>query len=143
MSKFSKNKIIRGTFGKLWMDEERLSGVKSFEAKVSLEFEEMYINGVLGKQKRYMGYSGTGTMTLYKFDSTVLRKYQAGILNGDLPDMKLMSALDDPASYGAERVKFNDVTLDDVPLIKFENKGLLEETYAFSFGSFEFLDLIS
>ena len=56
MRQFNHNKVLRGTFGKVWVDGERLSNVKSFEAKASIDYEDMSINGEFGAKKRYMGY---------------------------------------------------------------------------------------
>ncbi len=142
MRNFNHNKVIRGTFGKVWLDGERMSNVKSFEAKASIDYEDMNVNGDFGTKKRYMGYSISGTMTLHKFDSFILRKYQKAIMTGELPDMTIVAALDDPTAYGAERVQLRDITLDEVTLSKFENKTLTEEEVPFAAGSFEFLDLI-
>lgn len=142
MRQFNHNKVLRGTFGKVWVDGERLSNVKSFEAKAALDYEDMIVNGDFGTKKRYMGYSITGTMVLHKFDSFILKKYQAAIMTGELPDMTIVAALDDPTAYGAERVQLRDITLDEVTLAKFENKTLTEEEVPFAAGSYEFLDLI-
>lgn len=142
MRQFNHNKVLRGTFGKVWVDGERLSNVKSFEAKAALDYEDMSVNGDFGTKKRYMGYSITGTMVLHKFDSFILEKYQKAIMTGELPDMTIVAALDDPTAYGAERVQLRDITLDEVTLAKFENKTLTEEEVPFAAGSYEFLDLI-
>lgn len=142
MRQFNHNKVIRGTFGKVWIDGERLSNVKSFEAKAALDYEDMSVNGDFGTKKRYMGYSITGTMVLHKFDSFIVKKYMKAITTGDLPDMTIVAALDDPTAYGAERVQLRDITLDEVTLSKFENKTLTEEEVPFAAGSYEFLDLI-
>lgn len=142
MKTFDHNKIFRGSFGKLWLDDEKLSNVKSFEAKASLDYEDLDVNGDLGQKHRYMGYSLSGTMVLHKYDSTVLKKYKDGIVTGELPELKLVAALDDPTAFGAERVALYDVTLDEVTLSKFENKGLVEEEVPFKAGSYELLDLV-
>lgn len=142
MRAFQHNKVFRGTFGKVWVDGERLSNVKSFEAKASIDYEDMNVNGDFGTKKRYMGYSISGTMTLHKFDSFILRKYQKGVMTGELPDMTIVVALDDPTAYGAERVQLRDVMLDEITLSKFENKTLTEEEVPFTAGSYEFLDLV-
>ena len=65
MKTFDHNKVFRGSFGKVWLDDEKLANVKSFEAKVSLDYEEMDVNGDLGKKQRYMGYSVSGTMVMH------------------------------------------------------------------------------
>ena len=142
MNRFDHNKTFRGTFGKVWLDDDRLANVKSFEAKAALSYEDMDVNGELGTKKRYMGYAITGTMVLHKYDSTVIKKLKDGIVSGDLPEIKIVAALDDPTAYGAERVMFTDVTIDEVTLSKFENKGLIEEEVPFAAGGFRFLDLV-
>lgn len=142
MRTFNHNKVFRGTFGKVWVDGERMSNVKSFEAKASIDYEDMNVNGDFGTKKRYMGYSISGTMTLHKFDSFILKKYQQGLMTGELPDMTIVAALDDPTAYGAERVQLRDVLLDEVTLNKFENKTLTEEEVPFTAGSYEFMDLV-
>lgn len=142
MLAFNHNKVIRGTFGKVWVDGERLSNVKTFEAKATIDYEDMDINGDFGQKKRYMGYSIAGTMTLHKYDSFILSKYHAGVMNGELPEITVVSALDDPTGYGAERVALHDVKFDEITLSKFENRTVTEEEVPFTAGSFEFLDLI-
>ena len=142
MQPFDHNKVIRGTFGKVWLDGERMANVKSFEAKATIDYEDMDINGDFGQKKRYMGYSIAGTMTLHMYDSTIGAKYQTGIMNGELPDLTLVSALADPTGYGAERVALYDVKLDEITLSQFENRTILEEEVPFTAGSFQYLDLI-
>lgn len=142
MLKFSHNRVLRGTHGKAWLDGERLANVKSAEAKAAIDYEDMNVNGDYGTKKRYMGYSISGTITLYKYDSLIVKKYNRGVLTGELPELSLVIALDDPSAYGAERVMFFDVKLDEITLAKFENKTIIEEEVPFTAGSFEFLDLI-
>ena len=63
-------------------------------------------------------------------------------MNGELPDITIVSALDDPTGYGAERVALYDVKLDEITLSQFENRTILEEEVPFTAGSFQYLDLI-
>ena len=50
-NKMDKNKILRDSFDAVWLDGEELGSVKSFEAKVTLEYEDVDIMGELGKSK--------------------------------------------------------------------------------------------
>lgn len=136
------NKIIRGTFGRLWLGGEFVSEVKSFEAKVSLDFEDVHINGQFGTQKRYMGYSIAGTMTLHKVDSRILNLYKDGMMNGSLPTLRVDAALTDPDAAGAQRIVLYDVTFDEVTLAQFENNTVLEEEVPFTAGSYRVLETI-
>lgn len=142
MGKFSHNKVIRGTFGRVWVNGELMANVKSFEAKATIDYEDLDINGDFGQKKRYMGYSIAGTLTLHKFDSAILKLYQSAIMTGELPDVKIVASLSDPQSDGTERCALYDVHLDEITLNKFENKTVLEEEVPFTAGSFEMLDMI-
>ena len=56
MGKFNSNKVIRGTSGRAWVDGDLMANVKSFEAKATIDYEDLDINGDFGQKKRYMGY---------------------------------------------------------------------------------------
>lgn len=142
MANFDKNKIIRGSYGRLWLNGERMANVKSFEAKATLNYEDVELNEELGTSRRYMGYTVEGTMTLHKFDSHIIKLYKDGIVSGVLPDIKAIAALVDPTSDGAERVEIYGITFDEVMLNKFENKTILEEEVPFKADGFKFIDTI-
>lgn len=142
MSAFDKNKIIRGSYGRLWCNSDKMANVKSFEAKVTLNYEDVELNEELGTSRRYMGYTIEGTVTLHKYDSKIIRLYKDGITTGVLPDVKFVAALEDPTADGAERVEIYGVTFDEVMLNKFENKTILEEEVPFKADGFKYIDLI-
>ena len=52
MGKFNSNKVIRGTFGRAWVDGDLMANVKSFEAKATIDYEDLDINGDFGQKKR-------------------------------------------------------------------------------------------
>ena len=41
MGKFNSNKVIRGTFGRAWVDGDLMANVKSFEAKATIDYEDL------------------------------------------------------------------------------------------------------
>ncbi len=142
MAGFDKNKILRGSFGALWLNNEELANVKQFEAKITLEYEDVDIVGSLGKHKRYMGFTGEGTFTLHKIDSRIAKLLNEGITKGEMPEIKLIAKLEDPTANGAERVELSGVTINEVMAVKFANKELREEEVPFSFSDFKFIDMI-
>jgi len=81
-------------------------------------------------------------MVLHKVDSFVAKKIASGIMNGELPSIKVVASIDDPTAYGAERVALYDVKFDELILSKFENKTILEEEVPFTAGSFEYLETV-
>lgn len=141
-TKFNSGEIINGTFGKVWVDNERVANVKSFEAKIAINYEEVNVSTELASQSKMTGYSITGTITLHKVDSNFINKYAEGLRTGVLPASKVVSALDDPAAKGTERVELTDVYFDEVQLSKFENKTITEESVPFRAGGYRVLQSI-
>lgn len=141
-NKMETNKIINGTFGRIWLDDEELAQVKSFEAKISIEYEDIDIAGDLGKHKKMIGWTGEGTFTLHKIDSVIAKKLQEAIKNGKLPSLKIIAKLADPANEGEERVELSGVTINEVMALKFEQKSVREEEVPFNFSDYKFIDLI-
>ena len=137
------NQIIRGTFGRVWIDGELFANVKSFEAKLTLNYEEVDLSNDLGKHQRYMGFTGEGTMTLHKINSKIFAKLAKAIKSGDMPEISVVGKLEDPTALGAERVSFTEVTIDEVMALKFENATIGEEEVPFKFTDYEPLDLIA
>lgn len=137
-----KNKIIRGTFGRLFVNAQALANVKSFEIKATINYETVNINGELCDQQRMIGYSLAGTMVLHKVDSFVARLIGDGLSTGVLPNIKIVGVLADPDSNGSERVEIYDVTLDEVTLLAFENASVGEESVPFKAGGYRYIDMI-
>lgn len=135
------NQILRGQFGKVWIDGELFANVKSFEAKISLKYESVDINGEMGVHQRLVGFEGAGTLVLHKIDSRVAHKIAGKIKNGSVPDIKIVSKVTDPDVNGAERIELTGVTLDELTHA-FENKKVQEESYPFKFADYNYLDYI-
>lgn len=136
------NEVINGTFGKVYINGNKLANIKSFEAKLTVEYEEIDIAEDPGKHQKYMGYSGEGTMVLHKVDSTILKMMKDDLKAGKVPDIMIVASVSDPNSKGTERVQFDEVTIDELTLLKFELKTIGEEEVPFKFADFTPLDLI-
>lgn len=136
------NEVINGTFGKVYINGNKLANIKSFEAKLTVEYEEIDIAEDPGKHQKYMGYSGEGTMVLHKVDSTILKMMKDDLKAGKVPDIMIVASVSDPNSKGTERVQFDEVTIDELTLLKFELKTVGEEEVPFKFADFTPLDLI-
>ncbi len=136
------NEVINGTFGKVYINGNKLANIKSFEAKLTIQYEEIDIAEDPGKHQKYMGYSGEGTMVLHKVDSTILKMMKDDLKAGKVPDIMIVASVSDPNSKGTERVQFDEVTIDELTLLKFELKTIGEEEVPFKFADFTPLDLI-
>ena len=61
-----ERKIINGTHGTVFLDGEEVAEVKSFQAKLEFQKEEVKIAGKMATGTKYMGYSGKGSLALHK-----------------------------------------------------------------------------
>lgn len=137
-----QNKIIRGSFGRLWINGIQVAQVKSFELKATLNYEEVDVNGDLAKKQRYTGYSLAGTMVCHKINSYNTTLVNSGIKNGQLPEIKFVATLADPDSEGSESIEVYDVTFDEVTLMHFENASVEEESVPFKAGGYDLISSI-
>lgn len=143
MSEIKSNRVINGTFGSVWVNGEKWLDVESFEAKVSLNFEDVNMAESLATHKKYTGWSGEGTITVKKVYSRGAALIGTAAKTGIMPDITLVGKLDDPDAYGAERVSMSDVTFNEFTLLAFEQKTLATEELPFNFADYDFVDLIS
>lgn len=141
--KVTANKQINGTFGALWVNGEKWMDIESFEAKITLNFEDVNMAEDLSTRKKYTGWSGEGTITVKKVFSRGAKLIAKAAKSGKMPAIKLVGKLADPDAYGSERVSFSDVTINEATLLAFEQKTLATEEISFNFGDYDFLDMIS
>jgi hypothetical protein len=135
-------RVINGTFGHVWVDNELWMEVESFEAIVNVDYEDQNFAGDLATYRAQVGWNGTGSMSIKKIRSRMAGKLAAGIKNGRIPRVKIVGKLADPDAFGAERVAIYDVTFDSMTLMKFEQKTIAKEDISFAFSDYEPIDLI-
>ena len=74
--KMNQNRTINGTHGSVIWDGEKLSNIKSFEVKATMNYEDVPQAEELIDGRKYMGAEISGTMTTYKIDSFVGEIYR-------------------------------------------------------------------
>lgn len=136
-------KVINGTFGEVWHEGNWVTNVKSAEATVDIGKEEIPVSGSRWIGHKQTSLTGTGNITSYKLTSEFIQ------MIGSIAEGKgtafvteLILKLDDPDSYGAERVRLKGVQFDTIPLGKFELNAIVEEELPFTFSGYELLDKI-
>lgn len=139
---YTPERVVSGTFGEVWLDGTYLPQATSLEAKASLEKTEVNQCRTLGKGYKITGLDGKGTLKMNKIDSTFLNLLSEDTQNYTSTSHTLISKLDDPDAFGAERVQINDVVFDEITLADWELKKLGEESIGFTFTSWELLDTI-
>ncbi|WP_078410287.1 phage tail tube protein [Priestia abyssalis] len=143
MGKVASNKQINGTFGAVWVNGEKWMDVESFEAKVTVNYEDVNMPEDLATHKKMTGWSGEGSLTVKKVYSRGASLMANAVKIGQLPDISLVGKLADPDAFGAERVAINKVTFNEFMLMKFEQKTLGTEELPFNFADYDPIDLIS
>lgn len=142
MKSYTPEKVINGTWGEVWVDDDYMAEVTALEAKVSLEKTEVNQVGTLAKGYKVTGIEGKGTLKMNKVSSYFIRKLSDNIKAGKTTSCTIISKLADPDSFGAERIQLNGCTFDELTLADWEAKKLGEESIAFSFTGWDVLDCI-
>lgn len=136
------NKVLTGNSGNVWLNGQLLAQLKAIELKVTGNFEDMNFCGDSSTHSKYTGWSGEGTITMYKIDSTVLKLIAKAYQTGIMPDVKIITKLTDENTGKSERVAVSGITITEFTLAKFEAKTNIEEELPVKFSKYEILDTI-
>ncbi|QPQ30982.1 phage tail tube protein [Lysinibacillus sp. JNUCC 51] len=142
MKKVKSNRVINGTFGSVWVNNEKWLDVESFEAKVTVNLEDVNMAEDLATHKKMTGWAGEGSMTVKKVYSRGATLLAKAVKSGVLPDINIVGKLEDPDAFGSERVALREVTFSEFMLMKFEQKTLGTEELPYSFADYDPIDLI-
>ena len=134
------SKTLVGTNGYVWLNGKLLANLKGIEIKVAGNFEEVNFCGEWDTQNIYTGWSGEGTITCLKINSTVLDLVGDAYKTGVMPDIRIISKLTDKATGKSERASITDVVITEFYLAKFESKSIIEEEIPIKFGGYERLE---
>jgi hypothetical protein len=143
MAKVKSNRQINGTYGAVWVNGEKWMDVESFEAKVTISYEDVNMAEDPATHKKMMGWSGDGTMSVKKVYSRGASLMSNAVKTGQMPDVSIVGKLADPDAFGAERVSISEVTFNEFMLLKFEQKTLGTEDLPFNFADYDLIDTIS
>jgi len=139
----SAKRVMCGTWGEVWLEGELVSEAYGIQAKVSMNKEDVAICGQMAKDKKTTSTSMTGSLKLHKVNSRMANLIGDYIKAGQDPRFTVISKLDDPDAYGAERVALYNVSFDDLMLADWEAATNGKVEAPFTFTSFEYLDSVS
>ena len=140
---YTPERVINGTFGELWINDDYMSQVTALEAKVTLEKTEVNQTGTLAKGYKITGIDCKGTIKLNHVTSYFPNLLSEALKGGKTVSATIISNLSDPDALGSERVKLTGCTFDELTLADWEAKKLGEESIPFSFTGWELMDTIS
>ena len=138
------SRAINGSFGEVWHEGVWLTNVKSAEATVEIDKEEIKRSGTRWVGHKQMSLTGSGTISGYKVTSDFIQLIGSIASDRGKPYVtSIILKLNDPESYGAERVMLKGVQFDQIPLGKFEVGSIVEEELPFTFSGYDLLDKIT
>jgi hypothetical protein len=127
----------------VWVNGELWAEVDSFEAKVTVEYDDIKFANQSGTFQKATGWKGEGKLTLKKIYSRVQRAMADNVKKGIYPRFEIVGKVADPDARGSERVAIHDVTLKEFNLLKFDQKTLGSEEISFSFSDYDMVDMIN
>ena len=133
-------KVINGTHGSLWINDQEISEVKSFQVKAEFQKEEVKIAGQMATDTKYMGYSVKGSLSLHKVNSRMIRFISNSIKAGKEPRFTLIGKLADPDADGVERIVVKNVSFDDLTLMDWSVGEISSSEHPFTATAWEVLD---
>ena len=133
-------KVINGTHGSLWINDQEISEVKSFQVKAEFQKEEVKIAGQMATDTKYMGYSVKGSLSLHKVNSRMIRFISDSIKAGKEPRFTLIGKLADPDADGVERIVVKNVSFDDLTLMDWSVGEISSSEHPFTATAWEVLD---
>ncbi len=134
------NKIMSGTWGEVWLDGDYVSECYGCQAKASYTKEDINLCKQMATDKKTTAIAYTGSLKMHKVNSRMAIVIGNKIKNGEDARFTVISKLDDPDAYGAERIVFRNVSFDDLTLADWEvaKAGSIEAP--FTFTDYDFLD---
>ena len=133
-------KVINGTHGSLWINDQEVSEVKSFQVKAEFQKEEVKIAGQMATDTKYMGYSIKGSLSLHKVNSRMIKFISDSIKAGKEPRFTLIGKLADPDADGVERIAIKNVSFDDLTLMDWEVGAIGQSEHPFTATDWDVLD---
>ena len=138
----SANRVVSGTWGEVWLDDDKVSECYGLQAKASFNKEDIALCGQMASDKKVTSIDCTGSLRLHKVTSRMAQAIGEHIRNGRDVRFTIVSKLKDPDAYGAERVVLRNVSFDDLTLADWEAKSVGKVECPFTFTDYEFLDVI-
>lgn len=132
------SRTILGSYGQIMIEGEWQSNLNHLEANVEIQKRELNLCCGSDEQpwvKHKRGpLKGSGTMSGFKVSSAMVQRGFA--------KFEIISKLDDPESYGFERIRLKNVMADRLQLANWTAGEEVTEELPFTFEGYELLDPI-
>lgn len=134
------NQYWNGSNGNLWVNDSAWDKVKSFEAKMALEWED--VPEGMSTERVLMGYSYEGSFTYRKSDSNYNKAIDllfSEYAEGRVPDVSIVSKAYNRATGKTQRIKVTGITFDELTLQNWEERTPGEIEMPFKASNVEIL----
>lgn len=91
MAMESASRVMSGTWGELWLDDEYVAEIYKFQAKATLNKDPVPQCGEMWEDHKVKSVTGKGSMGLYKANSRMARKLADAILSGKDPRCEIVA----------------------------------------------------
>ena len=139
---FDPKRAINGNYGQVLLDGELVREATDLQAKVAIDFKAVPMCGSGGKKQKSAGWSGNGNIVMTKINSRMAIKIAQAIKEGRTPEFVIISVLDDPDAYGAERIVLKGVQFTELTLADWAAETIGTVSQPFTFSDYEFIDMI-
>lgn len=114
MPEYKSSQIINGKWGEVWINNEKLAMLSKIEVKMTGEFADVKVCGKMATGKKYLGYSGEGSITCYRIDNKFTKSISENMAKGTIPDISIITKLADPNNKTEERCKLGNVIFSEI-----------------------------
>jgi hypothetical protein len=142
MKNYDSNRVMNGTYGEVWFDDEYLAEVEEAKAEVDITYSDVSRVRKLFAGKKMTKLEGKITIKLHHVRSNIADKVANCVKEGKTPSYKILIKLDDPDALGAERAVFYACKPSKITFFDWKAANLSEESYDFTFEDFDFLDKV-
>lgn len=139
------DKLIRtftGSDAEVWLGGDQLATLSKIDISVNGKFEDVTVCGDYRTYPVYGGYSVEGSVTIYKIDSTIQKKWGRAYRTGIMPDIKIITKLRDKATGKSERYVIHNVVFKNFDILNCESQKPIEQNVSIQAVDFEPLEEI-
>lgn len=138
--RFKDSRVMNGTYGKCYFDSDYLAETNKCSVKVTVNHSDVTQCGTLVQGQKITGVQIAVELTLLHVRSYAVRRVLNALNAGKEVEFTLLTELNDPDAYGAERYKISGLTLNELPIADWEAGKLGEITLSGNATGIEVLD---
>lgn len=139
---FEEKRVMSGSFGEVWLDGELVAEAYKCQAKVQGNRTDIPMCGEMWTGSKLLSMKGTGSIGMHKVNSRLLIKVGAALNAGKDLKFTLITKLNDPDAFGAERIALYNVSFDDLTIADWEAGVAGKIESPFTFRRFQLLDKV-